>query len=217
MGKLDFRAGALLLLFATSSHCTQLGTCVASVDNNSGQQQSLAKSCYPTSLTSLTTNGDENTEDTETEAFDVFWSPKFGQNRGISIITTHSRISHFRPLPAVGADINTTPSPPFEERYSQSKGFGLFANKTIHRGDRIFAQTPMLLIDLEVYHTADDNWGKLQRNAVNYLSNDTRSKFELLYSQSTEDPVGGRIDPNAFVVDVNDVSHFAVFPEISVR
>jgi hypothetical protein len=151
------------------------------------------------------------------ESFDVFWSPKFARGQGLSIVTTRERVEYFRPLPAVSSNINAQSWPAFEERKIPGRGRGLFANKTIYRGDRIFARAPILLIDMGVYDAAADIWPKLQNIAVDHLPDETRSKFWELYGQPVKDAVSGRIDPNAFVLRINKVSYFAVFPELSVR
>lgn len=156
------------------------------------------------------------------ESFCVFSSKDFAGGRGISILTTPDRISSLQQLPAfvdagVLSGINEQPLPPFEERELPGRGRGLIANKTLHRGDRIFAHTPILLLDGDSFGDLEKKeWLHLEHAAVNNLPLKSQEMFEELYGQPVTDPVSDRIDTNAFVLELDEATYYAVFPEIAV-
>lgn len=157
-----------------------------------------------------------------TETFCVFSSKAFASGRGISIITTSDRAENFQQLPAfVDEDalsgVNEQPSPPFEEKELPGRGRGLIANKTLHRGDRIFAHNPILMLDSEIFGELEtEEWLELEHAAVNNLPPRTKEMFSALYGSPVTDPVSDRIDTNAFVLDLHGVTYYAVFPETAV-
>ncbi|KAH0526558.1 hypothetical protein TsFJ059_009861 [Trichoderma semiorbis] len=154
-----------------------------------------------------------------TEIFCVFSSKAFASGRGISIITTSDRAENFQQLPAfVDEDalsgVNEQPSPPFEEKELPGRGRGLIANKTLHRGDRIFAHTPILMLDSEIFGELEtEEWLALEHAAVNNLPPKTKQMFSALYGSPVIDPVSDRIDTNAFVLDLHGATYYDVFPE----
>lgn len=156
------------------------------------------------------------------ETFCVYSSNGFAGGRGISILTTPDRVESLQQLPAftdtnVLSDINKQPSPPFEEKELPGRGRGLIANKMLQRGDRIFAHTPILMLDGETFEDLEKKeWLKLEHIAVSNLPPNTRKKFSALYGRPVTDPVSDRIDTNAFKLELDEVTYYAVFPEIAV-
>lgn len=161
--------------------------------------------------------------DNGTDAYCVYSSRDFAKGRGISILSTPGQIKYIEQLPAFSkkdahvAGENTQPCPPFEEKELPGRGRGLIANKTLHRGDRIFAHTPVLLLDDDAFQDLDnsDVIG-LENTAVKRLPPSSNSMFWELYGQPIADPASDRIDTNAFEVEIDEVTHYAVFPEIAV-
>ena len=159
----------------------------------------------------------------ETDVFCVYSSRAFADGRGISILTTAERAEYLARLPAfteagVHSGINSDPSPPFEEMELPGRGRGLIANKTLYPGDRIFAYTPVLLLDEEAFQSMSEEESKsLQRMAVDALPPRAREMFWELLNWPGDDPVGDRINTNAFGVELgDDFEGYAVFPEIAV-
>lgn len=155
----------------------------------------------------------------------VYSSPHFALGRGISIVTTQESMQRIQKLPAwtgraayKKSKINEQPaSPPFEERDLPGRGKGLIANRTLHRGDRIFAHTPILLLHEEASDgLSKDAWAGLETAAVGELPSRAKALFWNLFGQPSHGPAGGRIDTNAFAVEIDDAEHYAVFPEIAV-
>ncbi|KND92708.1 SET domain-containing protein 5 [Tolypocladium ophioglossoides CBS 100239] len=161
------------------------------------------------------------TPENVTESYCVYSSRGFADGRGISILTTPERAEIIRRLPAfveAGAlsRVNTDASPPYEERELPGRGRGLIANKTLHRGDQIFAHTPILIVDEEAWQDAETKqWIEMQKAAVNGLPPASKEQFWELFGQPGEDPVSSRVDTNAFSIDINETTHSAVLPEIA--
>lgn len=157
-----------------------------------------------------------------TETFCVFSSKTFAGGRGISILTTIDRVENLQQLPAFVDEnalsgVNEQPSPPFEEKELPGRGRGLIANKMLHRGDKIFAHTPILMLDSEIFGELEtDQWLELEHAGVNNLPPKTKKMFSALYGSPVTDPVSDRIDTNAFVLDLHGVTYYAVFPETAV-
>lgn len=159
-----------------------------------------------------------------TESYCVYSSHAFADGRGISVLTTPDRAEYIARLPAftkAGAlfGVNAEPSPPYEERELPGRGRGLIANKTLHRGDRIFAYTPILMLDEEAYEDlAEEDWQRLEKMAVNALPPGAHKKFwELFGWPKMKDPVSDRVGTNAFGVTMDEsMEYFGIFPEIAV-
>lgn len=160
----------------------------------------------------------------DTERVRVYSSPEFARGRGISIVTTAEDMQRIQRLPAfskkgfyMGSTINEQVAQPFEERELPGRGKGLIANKTLHRGDRIFAHTPILVFHEDASDEPDeDYWADLESYAVAGLPAATKRMFWQLFGQESHGPAGGRINTNAFTIEIEDTEHYAVFPEIAV-
>ncbi|KAK6447065.1 hypothetical protein FP744_10003315 [Trichoderma asperellum] len=153
--------------------------------------------------------------------FCVFSSYGFADGRGISILTTPDRVESLQQLPAFSdvdalSGINEQVSPPFEETELPGRGRGIIANKALHRGDRIFSHTPILMLDGESFGDLEKKqWLELEHTAVSNLPPKTRKMFSALYGRPVADPVSDRIDTNAFELELDEVVFYAVFPEIA--
>ncbi|POR34338.1 SET domain-containing protein 5 [Tolypocladium paradoxum] len=160
--------------------------------------------------------------DNRTETFCVFSSQAFADGRGISILTTPDRAEYIRRLPAfVEPDAlsgaNSHLSPPYEERELPGRGRGLIAKKTLHRGDQIFADTPILVGDEDALFGLEKNdWITLINRAVDELPPGSKEMFWNLYARPKSDPASDRFDTNAFAVGVEEHLQYVVFPEMSL-
>jgi len=160
------------------------------------------------------------TSENTTTPYCVFSHHGFAGGRGISIVTTQNdaiRILH-KPAfaqPAVLEGVNNYENPPYTEHYFPGKGRGLVANKTLQRGDQIFASTPILIMDPGAYKLAEEDRLKLAHSAVHNLPEARKPAFWNLLDHFKGDPVDDRINTNAFDVGINGKSIHVVFPEIS--
>ncbi|PHH81042.1 hypothetical protein CDD80_4346 [Ophiocordyceps camponoti-rufipedis] len=151
----------------------------------------------------------------------VFANSSFANGRGISVITSPRIAEIIAKSPAfldasVLSDVNQYDSPPFEVRELPGRGKGLIANKTIHRGDRIFLSTPILMLGADSFEFNDDSVEEEQRyHAVTKLPSKTEMLFWALYGQMWKDPISDRVNTNSFGADIDDENFSIVFPEIS--
>jgi hypothetical protein len=165
-------------------------------------------------------------EHNSTEKFCVYSSSKFAQNRGISLFTTPEHSKRFRELPAfttpdVTKDANNEPNPPYESRELPGRGIGLIVNRTLHRGDHIFSNTPVLVIHeqvFEIFFKTDRQ--PYQTRGVQQLPEHSSKLFMDLCGHFGGDKVEDIINTNSFAVDMftgeDETAYNVVFPEISV-
>ncbi|KAG5989079.1 hypothetical protein E4U43_004570 [Claviceps pusilla] len=189
--------------------------------------RSLALRNRPSSFTSRTFGSSFTSKSNSSRQFHVYTAPDVADGRGISIITTPDRIGHFRRISLdPGVNQHAAP-PPFEKRDMPGKGRGLVATRMIHRGDRIFAHTPLLILDAQLFDggggggNEDNNepaWRALQEEAVAGLPAASQGMFWELYGPPAKHPVEGRIDANSFDLDMGDheTMYYGLFPETSV-
>lgn len=144
----------------------------------------------------------------------------FARGRGISVVTTPDGAQSLRKLPAFAqeaAEFKTHTPPPFEEKTLPGRGRGLVANKTLYRGDGIFAHTPILILDDVAYRNLGErDWIEIQNVAVDRLPPVARDMLLQLHGESAMDAVSDRINTNAFEVDIGDSAHYITVPEIAV-
>ena len=151
----------------------------------------------------------------------VFTDQNFANGRGIIAITTTPLAYQMRKKPAFSqpgalSRINHHSNPPFEEYEFPGKGRGLVANKTLHRGDQIFASTPLVITNPDMYNLAESERLRLGHRGVETLPPATQDLFWKLMGHTNGDPVEDRINTNAFDLFVDDASVFAVMPEIAM-
>ncbi|PNY26563.1 SET domain-containing protein 5 [Tolypocladium capitatum] len=155
------------------------------------------------------------------ESFCVYSSHAFADGQGVSILTTLDRAESIRQLPVFGkkgalSGVKTQSSPPYEERELPGRGRGLIANKTLHRGDVIFAQTPILIIDERVWGVLErEQHTELAQAAVDGLPPGSKKVFWELFNRNASDPVISRIYTNAFDCEIEQSGYFIVVPEVS--
>lgn len=156
-----------------------------------------------------------------TDAYCLFSDQTFANGRGIFIITTEPlaygmlQKQAFRNPKSLSRS-NQHANPPFEQHEFPIKGRGLIANKTLFRGDQIFASTPLLLTDPDAYKLAEPERLDLLYRGVETLPEASRELFWELLGHFKGDPVDGRINTNNFEVVVDDISQAALFPEIAM-
>jgi hypothetical protein len=97
------------------------------------------------------------------------------------------------------------------------RGNGLFATRTLHRGDEIIAATPV-----GVYHSEALSADRLidyqyLRRTFDQMPNATREIILRTAANNPGDPIMERINTNAFLGDFEDAPHFLLYPETAVR
>lgn len=144
---------------------------------------------------------------------------RFANARGISIIATPesatavatNKIFRDQDLAKTANSIFT---PPYGIRELPGRGFGLIANYTVKRGEKIFAHTPVLIVQAISESALDeDDLFQLHHVAIERLPVRTRNLFMALHGHFGGDPIFDRFSTNAF----NVYDFAAVFPETAVR
>jgi hypothetical protein len=161
-----------------------------------------------------------STEETD-EPYCVFSHQGFASGRGIFILTTKPFAYAMLEKPAftnpeVLGRVNEYDNPPFVQHEFPGKGRGLVANKTLHRGDHIFASTPILVTDLDSYDLPDSERLALLYRGVDTLPSNSQKRFWELMGHFNGDPIADRISTNNFDVTIDGVNQQALFPEIAM-
>jgi hypothetical protein len=153
----------------------------------------------------------------------AFSKPTFARNRGISIVAMPDvveRIFQMPPFqdPRIHENLTSNSDPPFVITQLPGRGTGVVASRTLHRGDRIFMETPALLVHAKVYDFLDDDVLPLQDLAVEGLPNKTRNLFMGLWGEWGGNQVDDIINTNSFALELLDQKETfsMVIPEISV-
>jgi hypothetical protein len=156
-----------------------------------------------------------------TEPICVFSQQDFASGRGIFLVTATSNAYNILSKPAftdpsVLDRVNDHANPPFEQHEFPGKGRGLIANKTLHRGDQIFASTPLLITHPEAYLLSQKERLSLAHRGVATLPPSSQSLFWGLLDHFKGDPVDDRINTNAFEIRISGETQHAVLPEIAM-
>lgn len=157
----------------------------------------------------------------QTEPVCVFSDQSFAGGRGIYIVTTAPLAYQMLKKPAftdpAALDrINRHANPPFETREFPGKGRGLVANKTLNRGDQIFASTPLVITNPLSYNLVEPERLRLAYRGVESLPPASEKLFWALLDHFKGDPVDDRINTNAFEIEIDGVGQYAVLPEIAM-
>lgn len=151
----------------------------------------------------------------------VYTNDTFANGRGISFFTSPSIAEQILALPAftekdLHSKVNQFADPPWEVKNIPGRGNGLFATRTLYRGDEILAATPVggfqsdaLVPDFELDYV-------YLHTAFVHLPKSTQQLFLGTMAGSPGDPIMERINTNAFSGEFNDLPHFLMYPETAV-
>ncbi|PSS07150.1 hypothetical protein M430DRAFT_110591 [Amorphotheca resinae ATCC 22711] len=157
-------------------------------------------------------------KENSTLTYCVYTSDVFANGRGISFFTTPSVAERVAALPAFTRKdlydkVNIFDDPPWEIKVIPGRGRGLFATRTLYRGDRIVAATPVgvYLSDALV---PDFKLGYIYlHTAFIHLPKPTQQLFLSAMAGSEGDPIMERVNTNAFSGDFEGEPHFLMYPE----
>jgi hypothetical protein len=155
------------------------------------------------------------------DAVCLFSDQKFASGRGIFIVTTEPAAHSILQKPAFADPkalerSNQHANPPFEQHEFPGKGRGLVANKTLFRGDQIFASTPLLIVDPDSWKLSTPERLSLLYRGVETLPAASQESFWALLDHFKGDRVDDRINTNNFEVEINGRMHQALMPEIAM-
>ena len=113
--------------------------------------------------------------------------------------------------------------PPYEARETPGRGIGLIAKRALHKGDRIFRESPSILQHRNTFDVFQQhNLSALQNAAAKRLPEKLRKSVMDLCGHFGGDHVGDVMNTNAFRVEIGELGHnttryTGLFPSISVR
>lgn len=156
-----------------------------------------------------------------TEEYCVFTNESFAHGRGISFFTSPSIAARVAELSAftnstVHDNVNKFENAPWEMRNVPGRGNGLFATRTLHRGDPIVADTPVGVFQSDAFFLDYPIGYKYLHKAFDRLPETTKEIVMRTAAHSPGDPYMERINTNAFAGNFEGASHFLFYPETAV-
>lgn len=160
-------------------------------------------------------------EQNSTSPYCVYTNNKFAGGRGISIFTSPPIAERIAALPAfteknLYSEVNQFDDPPWEIKVISGRGKGLFAIRTLHRGDEIISSSPVgafqsdaLMVDFELDYI-------YLHTAFIHLPEPAQQLFMSAMAGSKGDPIVERINTNAFSGEFEGAPHFLMYPETAV-
>jgi hypothetical protein len=171
----------------------------------------------------------ENSSDGDNEYYCIFANKNFAEGRGITFITTPAiaetvakAAAFSKPETIKGINDLVNPPwgpPPYEMKALPGRGFGMIANRTIFKGERIMQETPTFVYNRNLFHLFNDedripfHW-----HAAYRLPEETRDELLALHKHHGGDEVDDLMRTNAFGAYYGEslVLHNNVLPRISV-
>ncbi|KAH8591234.1 hypothetical protein B0O99DRAFT_632945 [Bisporella sp. PMI_857] len=156
--------------------------------------------------------------------FCTYSSPKFANNRGLSVLTKPeiaNKISKYKSVqrPSTRDPFRAFP-PPFEIKELPGRGLGVIANRTIERGERLFAHAVMGIFHNDAFLAEHEpsyrEHEDLFHDAIDQLPLDSNELFWDLTSH--EETLGinrviGRLNTNTFAANFGGEGHSVIVPE----
>jgi hypothetical protein len=161
------------------------------------------------------------TDEESWEEYCVYTNANFANGRGISFFTTPAIAKRVESLPAfvqrgIHDNTNKFVDPPWEIKNVPGRGNGLFATRTLHRGDEIIADTPVGVYQSDAFFSDYQIGYKYLRKTFDQMPNATREIILRTAANSPGDPIMERINTNAFAGDFEEAPHFLLYPETAV-
>ncbi|CAG8961367.1 hypothetical protein HYFRA_00013828 [Hymenoscyphus fraxineus] len=156
------------------------------------------------------------------DAFCIFSTKSFQGGRGLSVATKPHIASKIANLPAfkmsAGVDLWKKSYPPFEIKPVPGKGMGVIANRTIFRGERLFAHAAVGIYHNDIFLTRRSKDYRLRNRmmevGVEQLPEESRRKFHAMIGQkNAHHVVQGQLNVNTFGEDFGGEEHSIIIPE----
>jgi hypothetical protein len=112
--------------------------------------------------------------------------------------------------------VNVFDNPPWEIREISGRGNGLFATRTLHRGDLILVDTPVGVYHSDAFPSDYTLSCVYLRMAFEQLPKPTQDLILNMATHNQGDPIVERINTNAFAGDFEGAPHFLFYPETAV-
>ena len=158
--------------------------------------------------------------------FCTYHTPEFANYRGLSVLTKPEIAGKIATYRSVVSPATETPElaypPPFEIKQLPGRGMGVIANRTIERGETLFAHAVVGIFHNDVFthkgHQHYHEYEGLFHDAVDQLPTQTNEKFWALatHEEGGVDGVIGRLNTNVFAVNMGGEEHSVIVPETAV-
>lgn len=150
----------------------------------------------------------------------VHTNASFADGRGISIFTSPDIAAKINALPAftspLPAHVNKYDNAPFNIVNVPGRGNGLFAARTIERGELILADTPVGLYQSDALMKDWEGGYTFLKKTFDWMPEKTKKLFEGLSMHKEGDEVMERINTNSFHGEFGGEPAFMVYPETAV-
>ncbi|KAL5323991.1 hypothetical protein ACEPPN_008534 [Leptodophora sp. 'Broadleaf-Isolate-01'] len=161
------------------------------------------------------------TDKETSEEFCVYTNANFASGRGISFFTSTKIAARVISLPAftqpeLHKHVNNFTNPPWEVRNVADRGNGLFAIRTLHRGDEIVSDTPVGVYQSDAFFPDWPMGYKYLHKAFQQLPKATREIFVKMAAHNPGDPIMERVNTNAFAGEFEGAPHFLLYPETAL-
>ncbi|RDW70391.1 hypothetical protein BP5796_08788 [Coleophoma crateriformis] len=152
------------------------------------------------------------------ETYCVYTNSNFADGRGISFLTSPLVAKEIINLPAftnpeIPENVNTFTDPPWEVRNIPGRGNGLFATRTLYRGEEILAATPVGVYMSDAFPVDYGLGYQYLNTAYKQLPKATREKVMMMAAHNAGDPIMERVNTNSFSGEFGGEPHFIVYPE----
>lgn len=159
--------------------------------------------------------------DDRSEEYCVYTDKTFARGRGISFFTSPTIAARVAKLPAftnhsAHDHVNNFEDPPWEVRNILGRGNGLFATRTLNRGDLILASTPVGVFQSDAFFLDYPLGYRYLHTAFDRLSDTTMKSVMRTATHSPGDPYMERLNTNAFAGELEEAPHFMFYPETAV-
>ena len=159
--------------------------------------------------------------DEEAHEYCVYTNSHFAHGRGISFFTSPSIAKHISSLPAfispsIHARTNNFSNPPWEIKNIPGRGNGLFATRTLQRGEEIISNTPVGVYQSDAFFPDYQRGYEYLRKTFEQLPNQTQEVMLRTAANNEGDMIMERINTNAFAGEFEGAPHFLLYPETAV-
>ncbi|KAL3420942.1 hypothetical protein PVAG01_07387 [Phlyctema vagabunda] len=159
-------------------------------------------------------------KDSTNEIYCVFTNINFAGGRGISIFTSPKNAQSISRIAAstntVPAGVNNFSDPPYEVRNIAGRGNGLFATRTLHRGDVIMAETPVGIYQSDAFPMDYELGYRYLNTAFKRLPKETQAKFMSMAAQNPGHDIMERVNTISFAGEFGGSAHFLVYPHTAL-
>lgn len=155
------------------------------------------------------------------ESYCVYTNNSFANGRGISFFTTPTIAKRVLALPAftqpdIHDNAKILDNPPWEVKSIPGRGNGLFATRTLDRGDLVLTDTPLGVYNSDAFPSDHGLGYEYLHKTFDQLSEPSQKLFLETAMHYEGDAIMERINTNAFHGEFEGAPHFLLYPYTAV-